>query len=165
MELLVSLVGHPDELVRSAAIHALGELHGAAVSAPLRTALRHPSPRTRAAAAEAAAAWRGGTLAALVIAALREERDRETWQTMVTVLGSIGSAEACAALAGIALTRRGLLRRGGYTTGQRLAAVAALGLAGSDHGVATLERLARDSDGVVSYAADRMLRAEGLRAG
>jgi len=165
LELLVPLVEHPDELVRSAAIRALGELHGAAVGGALRTGLRHAAPRTRAAAAEAVAAWRGGALAALLITALQEERDRESWQTMVTALGSIGSAEACAALAAVALTRRGLLRRGGYSTGQRLAAVAALGLAGTDHGVATLERLARTSDGVVGYAADRMLRAEGLRAG
>ena len=52
MELLAPLVEHPDELVRSAAIHSLGELHGATVSGPLRVALRHPAPRTRAAAAE-----------------------------------------------------------------------------------------------------------------
>jgi HEAT repeat protein len=165
VELLAPLVDHPDELVRGAVVHALGELHGAPVSAPLRAALRHAVPRTRAAAAEAVATWRGGALVGLLIAALKDERDREAWQTMVTALGSIGSAEACAALARIALTRRGLLRRNGYTTGQRLAAVAALGLAGSGHGVATLQRLVRDSDGVVGYAADRMLQAEGRRAG
>jgi len=43
--------------------------------------------------------------------------------------------------------------------------VAALGLAGNVHGVTTLRRLARDGDGVVGYAADRMLEAEGRRAG
>jgi HEAT repeat protein len=165
VDLLSRLMEHSDELVRAAAVHALGELHGAPVALPLREALRHPVPRTRAAAAQAVASWRGGELAALLVGAVREERDRDTWQTMVAALGTIGSAEACGALADIALTGRGLLRRSGYSTGQRLAAVAALGLAGSAHGLTMLQRLARDGDGVVGYAADRMLQAEGRRAG
>ena len=109
--------------------------------------------------------WRGGELAALLVTAVKEERDRDTWQGMVAALGSIGNADACAALAGIALTGRSLLRRSGYSTGQRLAAVDALGLAGSVHGVTTLQRLARDGEGVVGYAAERVLQAEGRRAG
>jgi hypothetical protein len=163
--LLSALVGHPDELVRAAAVHALGELHGFPVAIPLRDALRHPSARTRAAAGQAVSTWRGGELAELLIAAVRDERDRDTWQGLVVALGSIGSAGSCEALAEIALTGRRLLRRSGYNTGQRLAAVAALGLAGNVNGVATLQRLARDGDGVVGYAADRMLQAEGRRAG
>jgi HEAT repeat protein len=165
VDLLSGLVTHPDELVRAAAVHALGELHGAPVAVPLRGALRHVVPRTRAAAALAVASWRGGELAELLVGAVKDERDRDTWQAMVSALGGIGSAEACGALADIALTGRSLLRRSGYTTGQRLAAVAALGLAGSGHGVITLQRLARDGDGVVGYAADRILQAEGRRAG
>jgi HEAT repeat protein len=165
VDLLSKLVTHPDELVRAAAVHALGELHAAPVAVPLRGALRHALPRTRAAAALAVASWRGGELAELLVGAVKDERDRDTWQAMVSALGAIGSAEACGALADIALTGRSLLRRSGYTTGQRLAAVAALGLAGSGHGVITLQRLARDGDGVVGYAADRILQAEGRRAG
>ena len=122
-----------------------------------------PSPR--AAAAEAITEWRGGALAVLLAAALEKERDRETWQAMVTSLGRIGSPEACAALAAIALTKRSLLRLRGYTTGQRLAAVTALGLADTPAVHATLRRLVRDDAGVVSYAADRVLQAEGLRVG
>ena len=163
--LLSALVEHPDELVRAAALHALGDLHGVPVALPLREGLRHASARTRAAAGQAVSTWRDGELAELLIAAVKDERDRETWQGMVASLGAIGSAAACAALAEIALTGRGLLRRSGYSTGQRLAAVAALGLAGNVHGVTTLQRLARDGDGVVGYAADRMLQAEGRRAG
>lgn len=162
---LERLLDHPDELVRTAAVQALAELHDAPVAEALRRALRHPSARTRAAAADAIALWRGGVLALLIAAVLRDETDRETWQAMVEALGRIGSAEACAALAGVAMTRRSILRRQGYTTGQRLAAVAALGLAGTAEGHRTLERLARESDGVVGYAADRVLQAEGRRAG
>ena len=162
---LEPLLDHPDELVRSAVVQALGELHDAPVADPLRRALHHPSPRTRAAAAEAIAHWRSGSLALLIAARLVEETDRDTWQAMVGALGRIGSAEACGVLANVALTGRSLLRRHGYTTAQRLAAVAALGLADTVHSHATLERLARENEGVVSYAADRVLRAEGLRAG
>jgi HEAT repeats len=165
LDLLAGLMDHPDELVRAAAVHALGELHGAPVALPLREALRHPLPRTRAAAAHAVASWRGGELAELLVGAVKGERDRDTWQTMVSALGAIGSAESCGALSDIALSGRSLLRRSGYSTGQRLAAVAALGLAGSSNGLSMLQRLARDGDGVVGYAADRILQAGKRRAG
>ncbi len=165
VEVLKPLLGHPDELVRSAVVQALGELHEGAAADALRQALRHPSPRTRAVAAEAIAIWRGGILALLLAAALEAERERDAWRAMIDALGRIGTAEACGALATIALTRRSILRRRGYTTGQRLAAVAALGRAENGHSRSTLERLAREDEGVVSYAADRVLQAEGLRAG
>ncbi len=165
LEPLLTLLNHPDELVRSASLHALGELHGANVAGPLREALRHPSSRTRVAAAEAIALWQGGELAGLLGPALEEERDRDAWQAMVTALGQIGTPDACDALATVALTRRSILRRRGYTTGQRLAAVAALGLADTAAGHETLRRLARESEGVISYAAERLLQAEAVRAG
>lgn len=165
VEALGPMVDHADELVRAAVVLALGELHDAPVATPLRRALQHPSARTRAAAADAVAVWRGGALALLIAAALERETDRDAWQGMVTALGRIGSAEACGVLGRVALTRRSILRRHGYTTGQRLAAVAALGLADTTHSHTTLERLARGNEGVVSYAADRVLHAEGLRAG
>ncbi len=165
VDVLQPLLGHPDELVRLAVVQALGELHHGPSADPLRQALRHPSPRTRTAAAAAVGIWRGGALALLLAAALETERDRETWHSMVLALGRIGTPEACSALATIALTKRGLLRRTGYSTGQRLAAVTALGLAGGAHGHSALERLSRENEGVVSYAADRVLQAEALRAG
>ena len=83
----------------------------------------------------------------------------------VNALGRIGTAETSSALEGVALTRRSLLRRQGYATGQRLAAVEALGLSESPAARGTLERLAREAEGVVRYAADRVLQAERQRAG
>lgn len=165
VEELEPLLDHPDELVRGAVVQAFGELHDAPVTEPLRRALRHPSPRTRVMASEAIAVWRGGALAPLIAAVLEQEHDRDAWQAMVGALGRIGSPVACAILADVALTGRSLLRRHGYTTAQRLAAVAALGLAETAHAHTALERLAEENEGVVSYAADRVLRAEGLRAG
>jgi HEAT repeat protein len=165
VKLLRPLLDHPDELVRLAAVCALGELHAGPSADGLRDALRHRSPGMRAAAAAAITQWRSGVLALLVAAALEKERDRDTWHAMVSALGRIGTPDACAALARIALTRRSLLRLRGYTTEQRLAAVTALGLADTTAGHATLERLARDNEAVVSYAADRVLQAEALRVG
>lgn len=162
---LVPLTSHRDESVRVAGVRAIGEIHEGAASEPLRQALHHPDGRTRAAAAEAIAVWRGGVLALLLVAPLETERDRDAWHALVTALGRIGTAETCHALAGVALTRRSLLRRQGYSTGQRLAAVEALGLSEAPAARGALERLARDAEGVVRYAADCVLHAERQRAG
>jgi HEAT repeat protein len=162
---LAALMSHRDQSVRVAGVRALGEIHDGPAAEPLRQALHHPDPRTRAAAAEAMAVWRGGALALLLAGALEGERDRDAWQALVTALGRIGTGESCAVLAGVALTRRSLLRRQGYSTGQRLAAVEALALSDSQPARATLGRLAREAEGVVAFAADRVLEAERQRAG
>ena len=127
---LVPLMAHRDESVRIAGVRAIGEIHEGAAADPLRQALRHSDGRTRAAAAEAIARWRGGVLAVLLVPALETERDRDAWYALVTALGRIGAPEACAALAEVAVTRRSVLLRRGYSTGQRLAAIEALGQAG-----------------------------------
>ena len=162
---LVPLLTHPDRDVRAAVVGAIGRIHEGPAADPLRQALRHPDSHTRAAAAMAIGAWRGGALALLLVGALEPERDREAWHALVTALGRIGTAECCAALSRVAGTRRSLLRREGYTTGQRLAAVTALGLADSATARATLERLARGGEAVIRHAASRVLRAERQRAG
>jgi HEAT repeat protein len=162
---LVPLMRHQDESVRVASVRAIGEIHEGAAAEPLRQALHHPDGRTRAAAAEAIAVWRGGALALLLVTPLETERDRNAWLALVNALGCIGTAETSGALEGVALTRRSLLGRQGYSTGQRLAAVEALGLSESPAARGTLERVAREAEGVVRYAAHRVLRAERQRAG
>jgi HEAT repeat protein len=162
---LVPLMSHRDESVRVAGVRAIGEIHEGAAAEPLRQALHHPDGRTRAAAAEAIAVWRGGVLALLLVTPLETERNRNAWLALVNALGCIGTAETSSALESVALTRRSLLRRQGYSTGQRLAAVEALGLSESPAARAALERLTREAEGVVRYAAHRVLRAERQRAG
>jgi HEAT repeat protein len=162
---LVPLLTHTDESVRVAAVRAIAQVHEGPAAEPLRQALHHPDPRTRAAAAEGIAGWRGGALALLLVAALETERDRDVWQSLVTALGRLGTVESSGALAAVALARRSLLRRQGYTTGQRLAAVSALGLSDAPAARTTLERLARDAEGVIRYAADRVLLADDQRVG
>jgi HEAT repeat protein len=162
---LIPLMAHRDESVRLACLRAMGEIHEGPAAEPLRQALHHPDGRTRAAAAEAIAVWRGGALALLLVGALETERDRDAWHALVAALGRLGTVESSGALVGVAMTRRSILRRQGYSTGQRLAAVEALGLADSPPARAMLERLARDADGVVRYAAGRILQADRQRAG
>jgi HEAT repeat protein len=163
--LLQPLLSHTDESVRHAAVGALGALHQGAAADGLRLALHHPAARTRAAAADAIAVWRGGALAILLVAALETERDREAWNANVLALGRIGSLEACTALARAAMARRNLLRRRGYSSRQRLAAVSALGLSSSAHAREMLLRLTRENDGIVSPAAGRLLHPQSRQAG
>jgi HEAT repeat protein len=165
VELLQPLLAHPEESVRHAALGALGSLHQGAAADALRLALHHPTARTRAAAADAIAVWRGGALAILLVAALETERDRDAWNANVLALGRIGSLEACTALARAALARRNILRRRGYSSRQRLAAVSALGLSSSAHARDMLQRLTRENDGVVSPAAGRLLHPQSRQAG
>jgi len=162
---LLPLFTHRDEAVRVAAVRAIGEIHEGPAADALRQALHHPDPRTRAAAADAIGVWRGGVLAILIVASLETERDRNAWLSLVSVLGRLATVEACSALAHVALSRRSVVRRTGYSTTQRLAAVEALGLTSAPVARGTLERLARDAEGVVRYAADRILEAERQRAG
>ncbi|HKT58522.1 MAG TPA: HEAT repeat domain-containing protein, partial [Gemmatimonadales bacterium] len=150
---LLPLLTHRDEGVRVAAVRAIGEIHEGSAADALRQALHHPDARTRAAAADAIGVWRGGVLAILIVATLETERDRGAWQSMVSVLGRLATIEACSALAHVALTRRSMVRRTGYSTTQRLAAVEALGMTHAPTARGTLERLARDAEGVVRYAA------------
>lgn len=162
---LTPLLTHRDESVRASAVRAIGEIHEGSAADVLRQALHHPDPHTRVAAADAIGVWRGGVLAILLVASLETERDRDAWHELVTVLGRLATAESCSALATVALTRRSAARRQGYSTTQRLAAVEALGLTGAAPARTTLQRLARDAEGVVRYAADRILQAERQRAG
>jgi hypothetical protein len=144
--LLKTHLDHPDEEVRVAVVQALGHLHHARVADALRATLQHPSPTTRSAAADAIADWRAGALGVLLGAALETERNRRVWNALVEALGRIGSSSACATLAAVALRRRSLFRRHGYTRDQRLAAVAALARAKTPVALTTLQRLATEAD-------------------
>ena len=124
-----------------------------------RIPTRVPRRRARSGCGE------GGVLAILLVACLETERDRDAWHSLVAVLGRLATVEACGALASVALTRRSIVRRQGYSTTQRLAAVEALGLTSAPTARGTLQRLARDAEGVVRYAADRILEAGRQRAG
>ncbi|MGH7628384.1 MAG: hypothetical protein ACREOF_03180, partial [Gemmatimonadales bacterium] len=73
-------------------------------------------------------------------------------------------AEACAALAALALARR-TLTGAGYSKAQRLEAVRALAHADSRHAAAALERVVREAGGAVRSAAAEALAALRATAG
>lgn len=162
---LEPLIGHRDERIRTAAVRALGEIHRGPSAEALREALHSPDPRTRSAAADGIAVWRGGALALLLVGALESERDRDVWHAHIAALGRVGNAEACTALTNVALSPRKFMRRHGYNTWQRLAAVTALGHSTFPLARAALQLVSRDGDGVVRYAAERVLQTEDARAG
>ena len=101
-----------------------------------------------------------------IVACLETERDRDAWQSLVAVLGRLATVERCAALAqrGPDSPKRtpppGLLDHASASPPSRRSA---LPLAPTARG--TLQRLARDAEGVVRYAADRILEAGRQRAG
>ncbi len=162
---LEPLIGHRDERIRTAAVRALGEIHRGPSAEALRGALHSHDARTRAAAADAIAVWRGGALAILLVGALETERDRDVWHAHVAALGRVGSADACTALTNVALRPRKFMRRGGYNTWQRLSAVTALGYSTTSLARAALGHVARDAEGVVRFAADRLIQAEAAQGG
>ncbi|MGH7515964.1 MAG: HEAT repeat domain-containing protein [Gemmatimonadales bacterium] len=152
LPLLRPLLDHVDPRVRSAAVHALAEYPPSEAGDGLHAALTHPSGATRAAAADAIGGRRVAGFAMPIVAALETEREGTAWRAMAGALAAIGTAESCAALATIALSRRALTG-GGYSKGQRLEAVRALAHADSGHAAGALERVAREAQGAVRTAA------------
>ena len=147
------LLGHSDERVRVAALDALSRYPGAAAFEAMRQGLAHPSRGTRVEAARAIGHRGGGALAMPLLAAMELERDPPTWHAMLLALVQIEAPEATAALASVALKKRGLLARGGFTPAQRMDVVAALADSPTHAARAALTRVAREGDGEVGAAA------------
>jgi HEAT repeat protein len=156
---------HPDAAVRRAVLQALGAFSRADVAEVVRAALAHPVADTRAAAADAIGVHGAAALAMPLVAALTRERDAGVWSAMVRALGAIGSAEACVALASIALERRTLFPPRGYRAAQRVEVVRVLAGVGTGAAHAALDRLAREGDVPIRSAALAARAAEVPAAG
>ncbi|MBK6422578.1 MAG: HEAT repeat domain-containing protein [Gemmatimonadetes bacterium] len=156
--LLRERVTDADEKVRHAAIDALGRFREKGAVEPLRQALAHLSPETRARAGRALAA-RGvsqrssGGIAMPLFAAFEVEKDPVAWQDLLETLVRLDAAEVTAALARVALERRGFLRFGAGDARRQLAIVRALGERGSPAARQALERIAAEGRGEVGEAA------------
>ena len=161
--LLRERVGDPDEKVRHAAIDALGRFREKGAVEPLRQALAHLSPETRARAGRALAA-RGrsqrssGGIAMPLFAAFEVEKDPVAWQDLLETLVRLDAAEVTAALARVALERRGFLRFGAGDTRRQLAIVRALAERRSPAARQALERIALEGRGEVGDAARAALQ-------
>lgn len=158
---LTALLSHPDERVRVAALDALSRFAGVVAVEAMRHGLAHPSRGTRLEAARAIGRRGGGALAMPLLAALEIERDGPTWQAMLLALARIEAPEAAAALASMALKRRGMLSRGGFTHAQRMEVVSALAAAPTRAARQALARVAREGDRDVGAAARRALERPG----
>jgi hypothetical protein len=150
---LKALLSHPDERVRVAALDALSRYPGVAAVEAMRHGLAHASRGTRLEAARAIGRRGGGALAMPLLAALEVERDGATWHAMLLALAQIEAPEAATALASMALKRRGLLSRGGFTHARRLEVVSALAAAPTRAARTALARVAREGDREVGAAA------------
>ncbi|HEX5387057.1 MAG TPA: HEAT repeat domain-containing protein [Gemmatimonadales bacterium] len=153
LEPLQRRLGHGDERVRAAVLHALAEFPLDASADAFRSALAHPSAGTRAAAAAALARPEAAAFADALTSALRQERDAAAWAAVARALGAIASADTCDALASAALARRKLFAMRGFGVTRRRAAVAALARASGGLAAAALERVAREGDAPVREAA------------
>jgi hypothetical protein len=161
---LKGLLAHSDERVRAAALDALSRYPGAAAVEAMRSGLAHPNRGTRLEAARAIGHRGGGALAMPLLAALETEKDAPTWHAMLLALANIEAPEAAAALASVALKKRGLLSRGGFSPAQRLDVVAALAAAPTRAARTALTRVAREADREVGAAARAALERAGAAA-
>ncbi len=157
---LKAQLGHADPRIRRAVLLALANFPAEDVADTLGGALAHTSAATRGAAAEAIGRTGATALAMPLVAALGVERDATAWRLMVRALALLASAEACTALAAIALARRRLFRSAGYSTGRRLEAVRALATMAAPCRDPALQRIAREGDEPVRQAAAAALARE-----
>ena len=151
--------------MRRAALEALSRYPAATGIEALRQGLSHPNPGTRQDAAAAIGQRGGGALAMPLLAALEVERDAATWLAMLVALGRIEAPEAAAALATLALRKRGFLSRVGLSLSQRLEVVSVLASAPTRAARQALTRVVREAEGEVGRAArgelDRLEPAVG----
>lgn len=150
---LRTLLDSPEPRVRAAALEALSRYPGPVAVEALRRGLTHESPATRRDAAEAIGRRGVGGMATALCAVLEGEKDAAAWRAMLAALARLDTTEAASGLASVALRKRGLLSRGGFTLPQRLEGVAALAASPTQAARQALMRVAREGDGQVGEAA------------
>ena len=151
--LLAAQAMHPDERVRISIIDALTNYRDKGVVEPLRQALSHNSAATRAHAGRALATRGSGAIAMPIAAALDSEKDPAAWEELLSALASIDAPESAAALAQIALQKRGIFPLGGALIRRQLAVVRALYHANTVAARQALVRIAAEGEGEVKKAA------------
>lgn len=150
---LKGLLAHGDPRVRATVLDALSRYPGSAANDALRAGLHHEAAATRLEAARAIGRRGGEALAMPLFAALEEERDPSTWSAMLEALSRVEAPAAAAALATVALRKRGLLSRSGFSLAQRLEGVAALASSPTRAARQALARVALEGEGQVRLAA------------
>jgi HEAT repeats len=155
--LLAGLMQHSDERVRLAAVDGLARYRDRSAVEPLRQALGHDSAVVRARAGRALAARGSGAIAMPLLAALKAEREPNTWEELLGALAGIDAPEAAAALSRIALERGGMFGRSGGLVRRQLAVVRALATSNTSAAKQALARIAAEGEGEVKDAAGAAL--------
>ena len=156
---LRKLFDHPHDQVRVAAVSAIAQFPAAEVATHLGAALGSAVPQLRDAAVGAIQRKKVSGFAMPLMAALHRETRLDARLEIIRTLGVLEQADACLALARIALTRKPMLGSGGYATEERLEAISALRGSPAPNARQILQRVARDGDGKVRGAAKAALDA------
>jgi hypothetical protein len=145
---------HPDERVRRSVAGALAKIGTPPTVEPLRQLLRDPSPAVRLQGLQNVSEQHRG-LAMSIAVLLDAESHPDVLRELMMALARIGTSDAVQALVRAAEPGGRLFRRKAQST--RLAAVEALGAAGSTAAAAALRALTHDSDEEIRRAAERAL--------
>jgi hypothetical protein len=158
---LVATLKHPDARVRRAAAGALARLGTARGVHALQHLLGDTNAAVRQQAVTGLVSARHPRSAAALLQALEHEADPELQHALLHALGAHPTDAAVERLAQAAQPGSLLARK---AASYRLAAVAALGEAGTPSALAALRRLQRDKDREVAAAAERALasHAQGV---
>lgn len=161
---LIATLRHSDARVRrsaAASLARLGSSRGVGALVPL---LGDANAAVRLQAVHALSGVRQACSVPALLQALERERAPEVQQALVVALGAHPTDEAVERLVGLAQPGSLLSRR---ATSLRVAAVHALGEAGTHAALAALRQLQRDRERAVREAAERALadRAQGALAG
>jgi HEAT repeat protein len=154
---LAELLQHDDERVRRAAASALAKVGTSKAFSALRTALRDSSPQVRLLAAAGLASRKENKSAHTLTRALDEEQDGEVQMQIIATLGRIATQDAVQRLIKLAEPAGGLFKK--KPSGQRIAAVEALGEARTPAALRALQELREDKDHDVREAVFRAAAA------
>ena len=151
---LAKHASHADERVRRSVAGALAKIGTPPTVEPLRQMLRDPSPAVRLQGLQNVGEQNRG-LAMSIAVLLDSEGHPDVLRELMMALARIGTSDAVQALVRSAEPGGRLFRRKPQST--RLAAVEALGIAGSTASAAALRNLTNDSDEEIRRAAERAL--------
>jgi HEAT repeat protein len=145
-------LSHPDERVRRAAALSLAKLGTPSAQRDLYHAMRKVSDPVRHVAATAMVTREGDRAVSTLVEALKRGGDEESQKAIVMALGRVATPEAVDALMRAASDGGGLFGRK-WSVPVRVAAVQALGEAGTEEALAALRELTHDREKRVRGAA------------
>src|SRR5438874_618312 len=153
--LLISLLRHPSEFVREAALLGLAEAGGREIARPAMPALKDESVAVRAAAARAVAAGGDPTSSTVLIRRVEQEPDEGVQAELLRAIGRLGAREGLEVLARYA-EPGGVMHRRSATV--RAAAVDGLRHIARPEARGLLELYSKDKEPAVRKAAEAGLK-------